>query len=453
MALFGFGKDKKEGSGSIESVLAYLEDAQRLRAAFTLIGNKKMELTGSIQGIDEGSGLVTFQTAGTLMTEKGGKVTFIYLQEPLRLGATCVVAEVRPNTLILELPDNLELKERRGQPRARLNPKEGSTLTALTGLFEGVGITGVIENISETGARIKVEKAMNLKGEKRLPLGTSLVPVGQPFMLIKLNKLPKCPGVMELEGRAVYLDGAQGLALGIEFGKPRPDFGSALRGMVSSRTTSIPSSVPAKVRRRAVEAPASGNGADEESLLPTPRRSGPGMVEGKAPVAAANPAPAPEVAEPLQPAVPVPLAVSAPVPVAPPAPKNDALLRLKKRSRAVVALAPTAVFGDMLREFLQEEGYGRVLVTPAAEEFLEFLNQPNLGVVLLDGQLSALESLEFARKLKEAFPDLPPIVLAAEDVSTAIVMAAHRSGVAQLLVKPYDLDEALSELLATQMGI
>ena len=434
MALFGFGKEKKDGNACSELVLAYFEEAQRLRTVFTLIGPKKNELTATLQGIDEAAGVATFQVNGLLGADKGAKVRFLYIHEGLRLGGGCVLAELRPGLAVLELPDTLEVVDRRSQARARLNPKEGSTLTALTGIFDGVGITGTIENISETGARIRVEKAMSLKGEKRLPLGTALVPPGQAFMLIKLNKLPKCPGVMELEGRAVYLDNAVGgLAMGLSFDKPRADFASSLRSFVGSRATSIPSTPPPKFRRKAAEAP-SGNLQAEESLLPPPRRTAQILEEPKA-------LPLPEPPPPP----------AAPEPPAPP--KNDALVRLKKRSRAVVALVTTPAACDLLKEFLQEEGYGRVMVTTSEEDFMEFLQLPNLGLVLLDGEQSTLEALEFVLKLQDAFPNLPPVILAAEHISPSIVLAAHRSGVSTMLVKPYVLDETLSELLTKQMGL
>ena len=437
MAIFGFGKDKKSGAGSSESVLAYFEEAQRLHTVFTLIGPKKTETRATLQSIDESAGTATFQVTAQVLADKGAKVSFIYIQEALRLGGSCHLVDQRPGQVVLELPDALHLKERRPCPRARLNPKEGATLTALTGLFEGIGITGIIENISETGARIRVEKAMNLKGEKRLPLGSALVPPGQVFMIIKLNKLPKCPSVMELEGKAVYLDtSAGGLTMGLTFNQPRADFASALRSLVNARTTAIPSTLPAKARRKQAEA-ASASLLDDEPLVPEPRRTLPTVEETKAPVAPV--APVASLPEPEEPAE------------APAAPRNELLLRLKKRSRAVVALTPNAVFCDLLSGFLQEEGYGRILVTASLEEFLEFLQQPNLGLILLDGHQGTLEALEFVRKIKDVFHDLPPIILAAEDVSTSIVMAAHRSGVSQMLVKPYALDTALADLLTSQM--
>ncbi len=175
MALFGFGKDKKGGPDSSEQILAYLEDAQRTKAVVTLMGPRKGETTATIQALDEGDGTFTFQASPMPGVEKGTSIDFTFIQESLRLGGTARVADLRSGLWVLELPDTLEVRERRGQPRARLNPKEGTTLTALTGIFDGVGITGVVENLSETGARVRVEKALNIKGEKRLPLGTALV--------------------------------------------------------------------------------------------------------------------------------------------------------------------------------------------------------------------------------------------------------------------------------------
>jgi CheY-like chemotaxis protein len=460
MALFGFGKDKKDGGAQGELVLAWFEDAQRVRAPFILNGRSKTEVPAVLQGLDENEGTATFQTTGPLRADKGATVEFSFIQEGLRLGGSARLADVRPGIAVLELPEGLEVKERRGQPRARLNPKEGATCTALTGLFEGVGITGVIENISESGLRLRVEKAMSIKGEKRLPLGTALVPEGQPFMLIKLNKVPKCPAVMEVEGQAAYLEqgNGSGLAMGIRFAKPKADVASAIRSLVSSRTSPLPTSLPSKTRRKA-EAQASSALADEP-LVPTQRSR---------PQAASKPqaAPAPEAQAPQAPAAPQPSvpAPSAPVP-APAAPREtpeaptpeetqarqDPLLRLKKRSRAVVALTRTAAFTEMLKDFLQEDGFGRVLTTTFPDEVPELLRQPNLGVLLLDGDMSIVEALEFVQHLRSSGPGLPPVIVAAEDISTAVVLAARRNGVSQLVVRPYALDQAFSTLLASQLA-
>jgi CheY-like chemotaxis protein len=506
MAIFGFGKDKKGGGAAQDLVLAYLEDTQRLRTPFSLSAPRKGETTATVQAVDEGAGTVTFQTQGPFLVEKGAKIQFLFTLEGARLGGSVKVADLRSGLVVAELPEALELMERRAHPRARLNPKEGATLTALTGLFEGVGINGVIENISEGGARVRVEKALELKGEKRLPLGTSLVPQGQPFMVVKLNKLPKCPSVMELEGRAAYLESSGGgLVLGLTFSKPRADFASALRNLVSSRTTPLPTSVPPKARRRpepreapAQEAapaprtppraappssapeppgPASREPAREESA---PRESGHPEASnhgsenhdtGHQEPSRQAPASPQEALHPHEAQDPVPAAgresdfpsgeVPGQGPAEPPAEdpslapavRNEALFRLKKRSRAVVALVPSRPYGDILHDFLQEEGYGRISITPSLEELLELLQQPNLGLLFMDGDLSTLEALEFISRLREVVQHMPPVILAAEEVSTGLVLTARRMGVAQLLVKPYALDSAFAATLAQQFEL
>jgi len=448
MALFGFGKDKKEAGAASEIVLAYLEEAQRNRTPFTLVGPRKTEVQATLVGIDEAAGSLAFQAAAAPVVDKGSRVELIFIQEGLRVGGSGGVADLRGTQVQVSLPETLDLKERRSQPRARLNPKEGATLTALTGLFEGVGITGVVENISEGGARVRVEKAMSIKGEKRLPLSTILVPPGQPFMLIKVNHAPKCPAVLELEGRAVFLEqSVGGLVMGIAFDPPKADVATALRGLVASRTSPVPAALPAKARRR------------PETALVEPGPAGGGPVELRhadpRPTVPKGPAPAPEgtrAAEALPAAAapaPAPEAVPdrAETPDAAPAIRNDAVLRLRKRSRAVVALVPTPACADRMKEFLQEAGFGRVLVATDLHVLQEYLQQPNLAMVFLDGDLGALEALQLVNGLKSSLPALPPTILAVEEASTSLVLAARRHGVAQVLVKPYDLDAAFCDLL------
>jgi DNA-binding response OmpR family regulator len=123
------------------------------------------------------------------------------------------------------------------------------------------------------------------------------------------------------------------------------------------------------------------------------------------------------------------------------------MLRLRKRARAVVALVPSAAAADLLRDFLMEDGYVRALVTTSPDELEEHLQQPNLGILLVDSSLGTLAGLKLVSNLRAQLPALPPVILAVEEASTGIVLAAHRQGAAQVLVKPYSLDESFSDLL------
>jgi len=444
VALFGFGKDRKEG-GSSELVLAYLEDAQRVRTPFLLKDKRKVDVQATIQGLDEDSATVTFQAAGGTF-EKGARIEFLFMQENLRLGGALRICEVRSNGIVAELPDELELQERRKLPRARLNPKEGANVTALTNLFEGVGVNGIMESISEGGCRVRVEKALNIKDEKRLPLGTALLPKGQPFMLLKLNKVPKCPAVMELAGKVAYLDDSGGgLSMGIEFEKPRGDFASAIRSLVSSRSGAVPTAIPPKARRKAA--------VPEESLLADREERPARPAPGKA--AAAEPVPA-MPKESMVPEAPpeeqTAFMQTASMQTASAPARNPALMRLKKRTRAIVVMASGA-YGQLLRDFLMEDGYGRVFVASNPEELTAYLQQPNVGLIFIDLDLPLLECFELVSRLHGDQEAVPPVIVAAQEVSRALVLAAHRVHVSQLVVKPYSLDETLSSLLEQQMGL
>jgi CheY-like chemotaxis protein len=281
-------------------------------------------------------------------------------------------------------------------------------------------------------------------------MGSALVSVGHAFMLLKLNKVPKCPSVMELAGTAAYLDDSSGLALGLNFEKPRGDIATAIRNMVSNRSQPIPSSIPPKARRKA-----QSEDEDDGSLLPQPQERLKRVREPE-PEASVEPLEkpsgpeSPKVAE-AEPAVVESSGDKSGVADSPKV-VNPALVRLKKRSKTVLLYAHHA-YGELLRDYLLEEGYGRVLVSTTGEEFIEGLHKPNLSLVLIDVELPVLEMIELVSQLNAAGLEMPPVILAAEDVSRGLVIAAHRAGVAQLLVKPYILDETFSDLLEQQMGI
>lgn len=443
MALFGTGKGKKD-PGSTELVLAYLEDAQRVRCTFTLRDGRKLDVSAVLQSLDEDAGTITFHVSSPFTGDKGIKVDFLFILESMRLGGQGKLLENRSNLVTLSLPEELELMERRKHARARLNPKEGATVTALTGLFEGIGVNGVLENVSESGCRLRVEKAINLKDEKRLPLGTALFSAGQTFMLVKLNKVPKCPAVMELSGKMVYLsDSGGGLSIGILFESPRGDIAASIRSLVSSRASAIPTSVPPKARRKTQVA--------EESLLADPSERMAKIRPEENP-ARSTPPPAPPKPAPVEPPAapepaPEPPGESTPAPT-----RNPALLRLKKRSRTLLLLTSQG-YGDLLKDYLLDEGYGQVLLAVSPQEMVSTLVQNPVSLVFIDSGMPILECFELISHIKESDFKLPPVILAAEEISKALVLAAHRSGISQLLVKPYGLDESFSILLEEQMEI
>jgi CheY-like chemotaxis protein len=431
--LFGKGSEDR---GDSDLPLAYLEDAQAKRTPLTLIDPKGRELPATVQAVLEDR--VSFSASGLMPVEKGDKFTVVMVHDGLRLRIKLRAYEIKNGVLQVAPPTEIELAERRKKPRARLSAKEGATGTALTGLFDGIGATGSVENISESGFRLKVEKAMEIKGERKLHPSVSLMTPGTPLMMVKLSKLPKAPN-LEIDGKVTYaqMDGAT-LYLGIAFSNEQ----GALKGLVSSRTTALPSSVPPKARRQ-----------PEKPREPEPPRPE-ARPEPKAEAAPAPSAPAAPVA-----AAPASAAAEAPSPApggngeAKPD-RSAALSNLKKRTRAILVAMEDHPDRDWLQSFLNDQGYQRVFLCGTLTQVMEALEQPGISLVLIDGGVAELKGMELADFLKQRLGDgKPPVLLAAETVQTVMVLAAKRAGVDQILVKPYDHDDNLSAMIDGLVGL
>lgn len=437
MALFGLSKDKK-GEASSEQVLAYLEEAHRRRTPFLLFDAKERETPAHLMSLDEEAGIATFQYQGNLSAEKGSRITPVFILDGLRIGNPCRCLALRTGQVDLALPEDLLILERRKHPRARLNPKEGATLTALTGLFEGVGLTGVIENISEGGARVRVERAMEAKGEKKLSPHAGLIPKGHAFDLLKVSKLPRIPGKYECSGKAVYLDGGGvGLVMGVSFSAFPAEALANLRAMVSGRIAPQPTALPPKTRR------------SQEPEVPQ-EKSEPPISQG-----IAAPTPAPVGLPPEPPPVlsePIPSAENVAVEGVPL--RNLALIRLKKRTRTLLVAFPQGqeTTGELV-EFLHADGFGKVLTVGTLGELLGALEEPGLGLLIIDGGVAELHGLDLVEALQRVQEELPPILLALDSPSTEEVLSAREMGVAHLMVKPFGLDESFSRVLEGVLGI
>lgn len=437
-----FGKDKDD-RGDSDLALAYLEDAQAKRIPLTLVDPKGRELPAHVQAVLEDR--VSFSASGLMPVEKGDKFSILLVIDGLRLRIKLRAYEIKNGVLQVAPPTEIELAERRKKPRARISSKEGATGTALTGLFDGIGATGTVENVSEGGFRLKVEKAMEIKGERKLHPSQNLMMPGTPLMMVKLSKLPKASNI-ETDGKVAYaqMDGAT-LYLGITFSSDQ----SALRGLISSRSGAIPTTVPPKARR-AAEKP-----RDHEAHRPESRHEAP-----VAPAPAASAAPAPPASQPQAPAPPSEPA--APAASAPPAPTNGepksdrsaALSNLKRRTRAILVAMEDHPDRDWLNSFLLDLGYQRIYLASTLTEILEALDQPGISLILIDGGVAELKGMELADFLKQRLGEgKPPVMLAAETVQTVMVLAAKRAGVDQILVKPYDHDENLSTMIDGLVGL
>ena len=125
---------------------------------------------------------------------------------------------------------------------------------------------------------------------------------------------------------------------------------------------------------------------------------------------------------------------------------------MKKRTRSILLAMPEGPDREALAVFLTMDGYGRVPVAATLTELLDHLDEA--GVVFVDGGVAELQGLDLAALLRQRLGDeKTPVVLAAASVDADLVLGAQVTGVAQILVKPYDLDSDFLRMIEGHLGI
>ncbi|MCL1908585.1 MAG: hypothetical protein FWG12_04365 [Holophagaceae bacterium] len=491
MALFSFGKDKQKEE-SDPTVLAYLEDAQRTKCPAMIIGNHKNEIPCSIVSIQEGAGTLQLQLHANLIAEKGTKITFIIIIDNMRIGGASKIHEAKPSGAVIDIPASLELMERRKKQRAKINPREGTTCILLSGLFDGIGITGLVENMSENGARIKVEKALEVQTEKPIKVTSRNVQNGQIFPILKISKIPRCVATLEGAAKLVYSEVTNGTTyIGISFEEMKSEFARLISNFVTSRTTPAPNSLPPRSRRSFAE-PAgltdSGARGERESIEPKDAPEGkdtrvappaiPATVDSAPPSdtvgVSTSTLPSPEGEQKVDgedeiqvdnvPEIDGDSAIIAdneePEEIEeteetinlPTRPVPTPLQRLKRKARTIV------LFGhdeEMLVKALIAEGYGRVECPESMDELIESIPPAGTGLLLLDLDMPLDECLTIASGFLSQLPTPPPVILISENnkVGVGDNLDAQRMGISLLLPRPLKINDALFNKMEELMGI
>ncbi|MDR0498599.1 MAG: response regulator [Holophagales bacterium] len=484
MALFGFGKDKQKDEAN-PVVMAYLEDAQMIKSPAMLLDAHKNEIPCSISAIQEDAGLLHLHLNANLFAEKGSKIHFILIMDNMRIMGASKINEVRPGNAVIDIPESFEIYERRKKQRAKINPREGTTCTLLTGLFDGIGITGLVENISETGARMKVENAIEIKTEKKFSISSRTLKVGQIFPIVKISKIPHCIVTIECGGKAVYTEATVGnFYIGLSFEEFKSEYARIIETFVSSRNSPPPTALPPRVRRQkesnlvdpgskptketvATEESESTSKASPESK---PSESKPSesksksSPESKPPESSENKAINAPSSKDVAPAESKPATANettqtvAPVEETAPALKRPAptpLQKLKRKARTVVLCGTDEKTLNPLEKIFHEEGYGKILRPQNLDELIESAPQGGTGIILLHLNMPVENCIAVASTILTHISDPIPLVVISENgqITVGATLDAQKAGISLLLTGPLKIDDALFNKVEELMGI
>ncbi len=115
-------------------------------------------------------------------------------------------------------------------------------------------------------------------------------------------------------------------------------------------------------------------------------------------------------------------------------------------NRKILIIEDNKDLGHYLDKFLQNQGFHTKLLSHGAES-VQYLEESEVDLVLLDLMLPDVKGESLCRQLKETFPKLPIIILTAKD-NTQDIVQGFNLGADDYITKPFDNEELLARIKA-----
>jgi hypothetical protein len=424
--------DTTPGLRDPEQILAYLECLFRLGSELLmhLPGDTLAPYPVVLDQISEGKGTFTIRLRKQPPREpgKGMPTEFWFNLDGLRFLARAECLG-RPSPLKNEfrLPECISHAERRGGGRARFNLRERTQVLALESIFEGTGLSGKLLNLGRGGCAFRVEKAIDVRTDKKLAPSTSLVRPGKELGLIRLKEIPNIP-LLDLRGVVSHCETrSEGLVVGLAFTSLNGSEAQAIDRLLVAR---VPKVVPGFTwkRRRAEEDPPEEGSAEV----------------GVAPESAVPPEPSPVEEEPAPPPEPPAKVLS----------EAETQRLLRRCSRQILLV----VEGDLEREFLaarlRAEGFRGIHEArgwlPAAHK----TRKVALDLILMNQQVGPNSALEIIDSLRgNGLADEVRVVVLKQQEDVRLTLASKAGKLVLMPAQPEAFKEVLVPGLEALLGL
>lgn len=328
-----------------------------------------------------------------------------------------------------KLPDAIFHAERRGLMRTRFSRRERPTVAVLEELFQGLGLSGPILNLSMGGLAFRVDRAMDIKLDRRLQVKGDLLGAGRTMSLIRVQDLPHTP-TLECSATVAHFNAVpEGVVCGLTF----EGMGSLelqyIAKLLSQRLPTFGKGFPRKRRRGEQEANPDLQPLEEEDI--------PAFEE---------PSPPHEVEDALsdRELLEIKVAMKAP----------DRLMQLRKRTRQILVVHQDELDRAILTSTLQVDGYRGIHEARSLVQALEVARSHNLNAILVAQRVGPHEGLDVISKLKEAFRGevlAAVLITDGDDVKAKLALKGGR--VEGLVPYPVDFDGILKPLLEKLLGL
>src|SRR5690348_9005746 len=123
---------------------------------------------------------------------------------------------------------------------------------------------------------------------------------------------------------------------------------------------------------------------------------------------------------------------------------------MAKDAALILLVDDDAAIRAVLGSLLKQEGY-TVLTAASGGEALALLDKQPIDAVVTDLRMPGMDGMTLLRRVSQAWPEVPVVVLSAHG-TVALAVDAMKGGAADFLTKPFDRDEVLFVLAKVLRG-
>jgi len=425
--------ERERSLHELDQILAWLEELSRIRTVMDLkLGGPdlpvipaKMELVG------EETRTCTLRLQHTPMVEPtpGQRALLVFPMDGQRFQAE-LVYQGRGGYLEyrFKLPVAITHAERREAVRFHFRSREKVQIVVLTGLFQGLGLSGELVDLSMGGCGFLLQRVIRVQDERRVPIRPDLLAPGTPLALVRLPDLPRLP-LVECGGRVSHMrQWPGGITMGLAFESLGAFETGILGKFMSERVPGFRAEFPWKRRFREL--------AKEELEAPQP----PDFTHQKetpAPTEVEEAFSDTEIAE-LREAIH----------------DEDRVNKLRKRGKKILLVMADDLDRTLLMAILHQDGYRCLFEANSLIKALDANRRYPLDLLVVDqavGHKGALEIIDSLRN--QALGRKIPAAVIQRQPDVRLTVAAKAGGVNMLLEHPVDFAGSFKAPLEDLLGL
>lgn len=433
-------EDKEPTLRDLQQILAYLEELSRLRTQVSLRrkADDLVPFSAKVDLVSEESRQFSVTVMRALPPEVDEKTVLqmTFTMEGMRF--RCGVRfKSRGQYLqaVFHAPDAIYHAERRGAMRARFGAREKARVTMLENLFMGIGGSGRLVNLSIGGLCMKLERAINIKEDKQVPINSATFSAGKELMLVRTTDLPNTP-MVECSGVVCHgRESSEGVLYGLQFSALGALENRILQTVLARRLPSFARGFPIKRRRHELV-----DGVEQITGVKIPG----GDLE---------------LDEPEEDEAALELEVQAATeePEAEVDPKERALQRLaqlRKKTKHLLLVISDDMDRAILAGTLQVDGFDNVHEARTLVQALDQSKKSIPDLVIVDQQLGPHSGPEIINKLRERGQlGYAPVVMLQGERDIKVLLGAKAENIKHLVAKPVDYDGELKGLLERLLSL